>query len=111
MSISSELHNFLRPRVIHEASLDVLTELCDLLNGFLAPFSPSVDAPESIDVYVAVRDAPRCILEDAQHRLSFRVQTFIRSEIQNYVPTPSDLDYPNILQRGLILTAAYRFPR
>lgn len=40
----------------------------------------------------------RNVLQDTQQRLVFRVQTFIRNEIQNFVPQPSDLDYPNKLK-------------
>ena len=41
----------------------------------------------------------RNVLQDTQQRLVFRVQPFIRNEIQNFVPQPSDLDYPNKLKR------------
>ena len=40
----------------------------------------------------------RRILQDIQERLSFLVEIFIRDEVTTYVPTPNDLDYPNILQ-------------
>lgn len=40
----------------------------------------------------------RNVLQDTQQRLVFRVQTFIRNEIQNFVPQPSDLEYPNKLK-------------
>lgn len=34
------------------------------------------------------------MLQDTQHRLVYRAQAFIRSEIQNFKPTPNILDYP-----------------
>ncbi|RUS30631.1 hypothetical protein BC938DRAFT_479139 [Jimgerdemannia flammicorona] len=36
----------------------------------------------------------RHVLQDAQQRLIFRAQSYIRTEIQVFMPKPEDLDYP-----------------
>ncbi len=37
------------------------------------------------------------LLKVAQERLTFLAQQFIRDEIQGFIPTKEDLDYPNRL--------------
>lgn len=40
------------------------------------------------------------ILEDIQGRLVYRMQTYIRTDIEGYIPTDEDLDYPGKLIRA-----------
>jgi hypothetical protein len=47
------------------------------------------------DISEAYFGVIRIIIEDIQHRLVFRAQTYIRDEIERYQPTSEDLDYPN----------------
>ncbi|RUP45831.1 LOW QUALITY PROTEIN: Sec34-like family-domain-containing protein, partial [Jimgerdemannia flammicorona] len=49
----------------------------------------------------------RHVLQDAQQRLIFRAQSYIRTEIQVFMPKPEDLDYPaklRSLRRSSILS-------
>lgn len=40
----------------------------------------------------------RNILQDTQSRLVFRAESYIHNDIERYIPTTADLDYPNVLQ-------------
>jgi len=39
----------------------------------------------------------KMVLQDAQTRLIFKAQAVVQSEIRHYVPTPDDLNWPDIL--------------
>ncbi|KAF8388670.1 hypothetical protein HHK36_025350 [Tetracentron sinense] len=90
------LYDTLRPKLIHEANLDFLCELVDILkvevlgeqlsrrSESLAGLSPTLHR----------------ILADVHERLTFRARTHIRDEIANYIPFDEDLDYPAKLERS-----------
>ncbi|XP_052181598.1 conserved oligomeric Golgi complex subunit 3 [Diospyros lotus] len=90
------LYDTLRPKLIHEANLDVLCELVDILkvevlgeqlnrrSEPLAGLHPTLDR----------------ILADVHERLTFRARTHIRDEIANYTPFDEDLDYPAKLKQS-----------
>ncbi|KAF9905427.1 Golgi transport complex subunit 3 [Linnemannia zychae] len=82
------LYDYLRPRIIHENKIDILSELCVVMN------IQQSDIPIDENSHLAFGYLIRNMLQDAQHRLVYRAQAFIRSEIQNYKPTPNILDYP-----------------
>ncbi|CAJ0758129.1 2422_t:CDS:10 [Entrophospora sp. SA101] len=90
------MYDFLRPKIIHEASIDTLSELCTIL---LVHLNQDVEEDEGKEGQgLQFSYLIRNVLQDAQQRLVFRAQTYIRSEIQNYIAKPSDLDYPNKLK-------------
>ncbi|KAI8553255.1 hypothetical protein RHMOL_Rhmol05G0001400 [Rhododendron molle] len=90
------LYDTLRPKLIHEANLDILCELVDILkvevlgeklnrrSESLAGLRPTLDR----------------ILGDVQERLTFRARSHIRDEISNYIPFDEDLDYPAKLEQS-----------
>ncbi|KAG0005555.1 Golgi transport complex subunit 3, partial [Entomortierella chlamydospora] len=86
------LYDYLRPRIIHENKIDILSELCVVMN------IQQSDIPIDENSHLAFGHLIRNMLHDAQHRLVYRAQAFIRSEIQGYKPTPNVLDYPARLQ-------------
>ncbi|KAG0365751.1 Golgi transport complex subunit 3 [Gamsiella multidivaricata] len=86
------LYDYLRPRIIHENKIDILSELCVIMN------IQQSDIPIDENSHLAFGYLIRNMLQDTQHRLVYRAQSFIRSEIQNYKPTPNVLDYPARLQ-------------
>ncbi|KAF9196073.1 Golgi transport complex subunit 3 [Haplosporangium sp. Z 11] len=86
------LYDYLRPRIIHENKIDILSELCVVMN------IQQSDIPIDENSHLAFGYLIRNMLQDTQHRLVYRAQAFIRSEIQNYKPTPNVLDYPARLQ-------------
>ncbi|GBB87592.1 hypothetical protein RclHR1_14060001 [Rhizophagus clarus] len=94
--LCSYMYDYLRPRIIHETNIETLSELCAILQVHLNQDSEKNGEKEGQGLQFSY--LIRNVLQDAQHRLVFRVQTFIRNEIQNFVPQPSDLDYPNKLK-------------
>ncbi|KAG0208884.1 Golgi transport complex subunit 3 [Mortierella sp. GBA30] len=86
------LYDYLRPRIIHENKIDILSELCVVMN------IQQSDIPIDETSHLAFGYLIRNMLQDTQHRLVYRAQAFIRSEIQSYKPTPNALDYPARLQ-------------
>ncbi|KAI1308451.1 Golgi transport complex subunit 3 [Mortierella claussenii] len=86
------LYDYLRPRIIHENKIDILSELCVVMN------IQQSDIPIDENSHLAFGYLIRNMLQDTQHRLVYRAQAFIRSEIQSFKPTPNVLDYPARLQ-------------
>ncbi|KAG0244713.1 Golgi transport complex subunit 3 [Mortierella sp. GBA43] len=91
-SLIGYLYDYLRPRIIHENKIDILSELCVVMN-IQQPEIP-IDENSNLAFGYLIRN----MLQDTQQRLLYRAQAFIRSEIQNYKPTPNVLDYPARLQ-------------
>ncbi|KAJ1700483.1 hypothetical protein LUZ63_000262 [Rhynchospora breviuscula] len=89
------LYDTLRPRLIHEANLDALCELVDILKVEVLGEQLSRRG-ESV---AGLRPTLQRILADIQERLAFCARTHIREEISNYRPSDEDLDYPKKLER------------
>ncbi|KAF9428259.1 Golgi transport complex subunit 3 [Podila epigama] len=86
------LYDYLRPRIIHENKIDILSELCVVMN------IQQANIPIDENSHLAFGYLIRNMLQDTQQRLVYRAQAFIRSEIQNFKPKPDDLNYPVRLQ-------------
>nr|PNR40884.1 hypothetical protein PHYPA_018287 [Physcomitrium patens] len=98
--LCTTLYDTLRARFIHEANLDLLFELVDILKGEVLD-----DKLERRRETVAgLRPTILKTLADMQERLTFRAQTYMRDVIANYIPSADDLDYPARLER--LATAA-----
>ncbi|KAG0236793.1 Golgi transport complex subunit 3 [Actinomortierella wolfii] len=91
-SLIGYLYDYLRPRIIHENKIDILSELCAILN------MQQTEIPIDENSHLAFGYLIRNMLQDTQHRLVYRAQAFIRSEIQGFHPKPDDLNYPERLQ-------------
>ncbi|XP_058215759.1 conserved oligomeric Golgi complex subunit 3-like isoform X6 [Rhododendron vialii] len=90
------LYDTLRPKLIHEANLDILCELVDILK--VEVLGEKVNRrSESL---AGLRPTLDRILEDVQERLTFRARSHIRDEISNYIPFGEDLDYPAKLEQS-----------
>nr|XP_043637301.1 conserved oligomeric Golgi complex subunit 3 isoform X2 [Erigeron canadensis] len=89
------LYDTLRPKLIHEANLDVLCELVDILKIEVIGEHLSRRS-ESL---AGIRPTLDRILADIHERLTFRARTHIRDEIANYLPLDEDLDYPGKLEQ------------
>ncbi|OAE26098.1 hypothetical protein AXG93_4022s1100 [Marchantia polymorpha subsp. ruderalis] len=94
--LCTALYDTLRPRMIHEADLDLLCELIDILKGEVLDEQIGRRG-ESV---AGLRPTILRILGDVQERLTFRAQTYMRDEIANYLPTTEDLDYPAKLENA-----------
>ncbi|KAL5698585.1 Golgi transport complex subunit 3 [Ranunculus cassubicifolius] len=90
------LYDTLRPKLIHEANLDFLCELVDILKVEVLGEQLSKRS-ESL---AGLRPTLQRVLADVHERLTFRARTHIRDEIANYLPLDEDLDYPGKLERS-----------
>uniref|UniRef100_A0A0D6R7B6 Conserved oligomeric Golgi complex subunit 3 n=1 Tax=Araucaria cunninghamii TaxID=56994 RepID=A0A0D6R7B6_ARACU len=90
------LYDTLRPKLIHEADLDLLCELVDILKTEVLE-EQLVRRGESV---AGLRPTVLRILADVHERLTFRAQTHVRDEIANYLPSAEDLDYPAKLEQA-----------
>ncbi|KAG2241947.1 hypothetical protein Bca52824_096208, partial [Brassica carinata] len=94
--LSTYLYDILRPKLIHEANLDLLCELVHILKvEVLGEQSARQSEP-----LAGLRPTLQRILADVNERLTFRARTYIRDEIANYIPSYEDLDYPGKLERS-----------
>ena len=103
--ICESLYDHLRPRIIHEDKIFRLCQLCTLLQTRYL-FDPDEEADNNIDATqldFSVLIQP--VLEDAQTRLVFRAQAFLRDEIERYKPRPEDLQYPIRNREALLLSS------
>lgn len=96
-SLCEPLYDYLRPRIVHESRL---SKLCSLVTLLQTRYMHDEDdeSPHDLnqlDFSLLVQPA----LEDAQTRLLFRAQAILRDEIENYKPSPTDLDWPRNTSR------------
>ncbi|MCO5557959.1 hypothetical protein L7F22_011533 [Adiantum nelumboides] len=89
------LYDILRPKLIHEANLELLCELVEILKGEVL----EEELGRRGDSVAGLKPTITRILADVQERLTFRAQTHMRDEIANYLPSAEDLDYPAKLER------------
>ncbi|KAI8068296.1 Sec34-like family-domain-containing protein [Gongronella butleri] len=86
--LTSFLHDYIRPRIIHETSIPVLSELCTIFQMY-AQQEFQIALGGGADT-TAERKEPgfghliETVLEDAQTRLVFRAERYIQSDIQGY---------------------------
>ncbi|CAO3664413.1 unnamed protein product [Umbelopsis vinacea] len=92
----SYLYDYLRPRIIHENRIEVLSELCNIFQLHIIRDLEGADVNKGRNL--AFSYLVRNILQDTQGRLVFRAESYIHNDIEKYVPNTSDLDYPTILQ-------------
>ncbi|PWA83224.1 sec34-like family protein [Artemisia annua] len=90
------LYDTLRPKFLHEANLDALCELVDILKIEVIGEQLSRRS-ESL---AGIRPTLDRILADIHERLTFRARTHIRDEIANYLPLDEDLNYPAKLEQS-----------
>ncbi|PIA57838.1 hypothetical protein AQUCO_00500034v1 [Aquilegia coerulea] len=90
------LYDTLRPKLIHEANLDFLCELVDILKVEVLGEQLSKRSESLAGIHPTLLR----VLADVHERLTFRAQTHIRDEIANYLPFDEDLDYPGKLEQS-----------
>ncbi|XP_019099440.1 PREDICTED: conserved oligomeric Golgi complex subunit 3-like isoform X1 [Camelina sativa] len=100
--LSTYLYDILRPKLIHEANIDLLCELIHILKvEVLGEQSARQSEP-----LAGLRPTLQRILADVNERLTFRARTYIRDEIANYIPSDEDLDYPAKLEGSSLNTTS-----
>ncbi|KAJ0229257.1 Conserved oligomeric Golgi complex subunit 3 [Hirschfeldia incana] len=92
--LSTYLYDILRPKLIHEANIDLLCELVHILKVEVL----GEQSARQSETVAGLRPTLQRILADVNERLTFRARTYIRDEIANYVPSYEDLDYPGKLE-------------
>jgi hypothetical protein len=88
--LCTSLYDTLRARFMHEADLDLLCELVDILKGEVLDEQLGRRRESAAGLHPTIMKT----LADVQGRLAFRAQTHMRDEIANYLPTAEDLDFP-----------------
>ncbi|XP_022159148.1 conserved oligomeric Golgi complex subunit 3 isoform X2 [Momordica charantia] len=93
--LSTYLYDTLRPRLVHETSLDFLCELVDILKVEVL----GEQLTQQGESLVGLRPTLQRILADVHERLTFRARTHLGDEIANYFPSDEDLQYPEKLEK------------
>ncbi|GLD98258.1 hypothetical protein PINS_up006955 [Pythium insidiosum] len=91
--LSGVLYSVIRPQLLVQKELEVLCEIVQVLQSEIIE---SVITPRAAAVGF-VEPVMHRMIQDAQERLILCVQKYIRDEIEGFVPTAEDLDYPNKL--------------
>ena len=113
------LYDDLRPRILHEQRINVLCEVCTVLqalmilghdistsesasddeeaNESVVPQTPADETESNGLQRLQIGQLLQMILQDAQTRLVFKAQAIIQSEIRLHIPTENDLRYPEKL--------------
>ncbi|XP_024387285.1 conserved oligomeric Golgi complex subunit 3 [Physcomitrium patens] len=99
--LCTTLYDTLRARFIHEADLDLLCELVDILKGEVLDEQLGRRRESVAGLHPTILKT----LADVQERLTFRAQTYMRDEIANYLPSAEDLDYPAKLEQAAAAAA------
>uniref|UniRef100_A0AAV1V976 Conserved oligomeric Golgi complex subunit 3 n=1 Tax=Peronospora matthiolae TaxID=2874970 RepID=A0AAV1V976_9STRA len=92
--LSSLLYNTVRPQLLAQKDLEVLCEVIQVLK------SEVIEAAITPRVAVVGYAEPvmHRMIQDAQERLILCMQKYIRDEIEGFMPTAADLDYPAKLE-------------
>ncbi|OCF37934.1 hypothetical protein I316_00158 [Kwoniella heveanensis BCC8398] len=93
------LYDHLRPRILHEPSLQVLCGVCTVLQALMVQ-DVSMEDEDDMDGAIYSPVLLKMVLQDAQTRLVFRAQALLSAEVEYYVPKEGELDYPEKLGNG-----------
>ena len=100
-SVCQPLYDQLRPSLLSARELPILCEVVLILrNEVLNGLSEGGDASAPL-----LRPVHR-LVQDAQERITFRVQAFVREQIRGFQPEPEDLAYPRVATPAVSLPAA-----
>jgi hypothetical protein len=91
--LSGILYNLVRPQMLVQKELE---SLCEIIQVIQSELIESVITPR-VHVVGYVEPVMHRMIQDAQERLILCVQKFIRDEIEGFMPSAADLDYPNKL--------------
>lgn len=79
--LSNPLYDQLRPLILRQTRLDFLAEVCHQLQSYTVV--DQNDAQENV-YSISSRMVAKKILEDAQQRLVFRAQAFMKSDLEGF---------------------------
>ena len=112
--LATLLYDALRPSVVRLASVDDLVDVVAALRAAsssssatppppeaaAAPAAPLVPPAARAAAAEALRPVLALAVADAQERLAFRVQAYVKEQVTGFVPGEADLDYPGLVERG-----------
>ncbi|KAF1315147.1 Conserved oligomeric golgi complex subunit, partial [Globisporangium splendens] len=104
--MSGLLYSVVRPQMIQQKDLEVLCEIIQVLKSEIIE---SIVQPRSA-VVGFVEPVMHRMIQDAQERLILCMQKYIRDEIEGFMPTTADLDYPNKLMNPSVSMYATWYP-
>ncbi|KAI9489876.1 Sec34-like family-domain-containing protein [Zychaea mexicana] len=93
--LTSYLYDHLRPRIIHENNISVLSELCSIFQMYVLrdeTFTEGDHSDNDSRPKLEFGHLIQNVLEDSQGRLVFRAQTYIDNDIQKYQPKQEDYE-------------------
>ena len=93
--VANHLYELVRPLLIQMMSLDELCDFICVVNGDV--MESQLNATGS-NILAALRSMAARLVEDAEERLVYRAQRYISDEIEAFVPTHEDLNYPAKLE-------------
>ncbi|KAI8890745.1 Sec34-domain-containing protein [Backusella circina FSU 941] len=88
--LTSHLYDYLRPRIIHENDITILSELCNVFLMYVMQDENNFGDGEKREVRFG--HLIQNIMEDTQGRLVFRAQMFIQNDIQHYQSKSEDFE-------------------
>jgi hypothetical protein len=92
--LCQHLYDILRPSLITINHVEVLSELCGILQKEL--LAEKTLTNDHLMKYVEV---VRQLLQDVEERLVFRTNIFFQHDLLSYSPSPGDLAYPEKLEQ------------
>ena len=90
-NLTNVLYESFRPLYISHAALDSLVELCAVLKTVFED-----NTGTDINAFALVIEQ---MLQDVQQKISHKTQAYTQSDIIDYMPSTSDLDYPGKLEK------------
>ena len=94
-SICDVVYDELRPLILQENDLDKLVYLIEVLKTEIL----NDEVPRRGAAGAAFAPSAQRAVADAQERIIYRAEVYLRDEIRGFVPTPVQLDYPGRLIR------------
>jgi conserved oligomeric Golgi complex subunit 3 len=103
-SVCDVLYTELRPQILKETELDKLVYLIEVLKTEIL----GDEVPRRGAAGIAFAPSAVRAIADAQERIIYRSELFLRDEIRGFIPEPEHLDYPErILQRSKTRSFAF----
>jgi len=96
-ALSNATGDYLRPFIIHESDVDELCRVVTTLAEDVRTQMMAMPIPRVL-LRRLIHSLDRCI-SDAQERLAYCAEMRLRQEVQMFEPLPSQLAYPEILEK------------
>lgn len=94
-SVCDYVYDELRPLILQENDLDKLVYLIEVLKTEIL----NDEVPRRGAAGIAFAPSAQRAVADAQERIIYRAEVYLRDEIRGFTPTPIQLDYPGRLIR------------